>query len=372
MMLSLLHELNSPLFKKYDVDPKQFLEGVAPALENFHNTSGALENQLWRTHQMNLVGATETKDNQSAAAKADATVDGKDDSGEETKKETKDANGIDAAKSQGEGGPEKELLEFMTSSDFFSSKSKMSKNEAELVLNHNWSNEAQSDPDSLAGQLSRMTTKQLFQLHELSAKTTFLLQNHTGTYEFKEGSCNIDNVALLSARACREVEHKDAIDEANSFKHFEPIDFSIDASDMKDDERVAAQFEVLYSLTQSFFKKKRPNELKMDINDATNLVRASNGADAESEANEKKDEKGSTISSSSTSSSSSASPSSKSKSSSSGDDGDDSVEKSLLTTTSVSVVTIEGFLNGGPEDEPGWRMVMTRPAHEFPDIRASM
>ena len=32
MMLSLFHDLQNPLFKKYKFDPTQFLEGVVPAL----------------------------------------------------------------------------------------------------------------------------------------------------------------------------------------------------------------------------------------------------------------------------------------------------------------------------------------------------
>jgi hypothetical protein len=45
-LLSLVHDLQNPLFKRYKFSAKAFLEGVAPALESFHNASAALENKF--------------------------------------------------------------------------------------------------------------------------------------------------------------------------------------------------------------------------------------------------------------------------------------------------------------------------------------
>ena len=46
VMLSLFNDMRNPLFKAHDFEPKRFLEGVAPALENFHDVLGLLENEL--------------------------------------------------------------------------------------------------------------------------------------------------------------------------------------------------------------------------------------------------------------------------------------------------------------------------------------
>jgi len=214
---------------------------------------------------------------------------------------------------------------------------------AMAVLKHEWANEAEKDPDSLAAQLSRMVTKELFHTHEMNAKTAFLLQNHIRNITFLEGSCSVNNVALLSARACLFLEKEDSssadqpTDEDGkqaSGPRYEAIDYEPDDEDSKFKTAVAAQVEVLYDVTQEFIVEKSSSTNERD-----------GKSEEESFADQSKDD---------SSSSSSQSPETESK-----------------QTTIVSVATFEGWLKGGPDNELRWKLALHRPAFEFPGIEQS-
>eukprot|EP00536_Pseudo-nitzschia_multiseries_P011400 jgi/Psemu1/243782/estExt_Genewise1.C_3850021 len=275
VMLSLFHELQNPLFKKSNFDPNEFLENVVPALENFHNVSSALENELHDVIQKSRDERVNEQSNETA--------------------ETLDESLIDLGA------------------------------DAEAILDYEWINVAREHPDSLAGQLSRMVTSDLFQINQLSSKTAFLLQNQSRNILFREGSCRVHNVALLSARAClfqeKEVpaseDKNDDENAANNF--FEVMDYNY--GDDYDDSGTAigAQLEILYDVTQEFAvgesKSVNANELQ---------------------------EKSS---------------------------GNQSGSEEYTQTTIVSVATLEGWLHGGPDGgELRWKMAAYRPPYEFPGI----
>jgi len=292
MMLSLFNDLQNPLFKKYEFDATQFLEGVGPALENYHNLSGALENELHDIY----------------AKKREDADDNNEESGEEndaTKIETKglskeERDAIDATISmiQKHLSPDQKI--------------------ASAVLEHDWTEEAKKDPESMAGQLSHMLTQELFGHFQLSAKTAFLLHSRSGQLRFDEDSCTVNNVALLSARAfrCKERTLEEESDEdeesESSSSRYEILDDDAEGDQQESD--VAAQLEVLYDVTSHF------------------------SVDGDKEA--------------------------------SGDNesqkGDEPTE---MDTTVVSVAVLEGFLNGGPEGGLRWKLALHRPAFEFPGMQ---
>jgi len=287
IMLSLFHDLQNPLFKQTKFDVGEFLEGVGPALENFHNISGALENQL-----QTIISEDDKIDEE---GKNTPEEDSK--SEKEAVDETMSALGmptLGALFPQGAG-------------------SGVSK-----ILKHDWMDDAKADPDSLAGQLSRMVSKELFQIHQVSSKTQFLLQNHARNVKFQEGSCLVNNVALLSARAflCREKEAEVGV-EAPGPTQYET--FELDAEDGGSEEKgvgVAAQMEVLYDVTQEFTVEKARTSIEAE-----------------------------------------------------GDETAEDVGTETLQTTIVSVATLEGWLQRGPEGELRWRLALYRPAFEFPGIQ---
>ncbi|VEU40651.1 unnamed protein product [Pseudo-nitzschia multistriata] len=306
VMLSLFHELQNPLFAKNNFDANQFLEGVSPALENFHNVSAALENELHAVSRKSQEKKTDGEE-ENAKEKGETSENISTEVGAVTKEEK------DYLLS---------ALQITTESD--DSQSKQQRKNAEAILDYEWMNEARDRPDSLAGQLSRMVTKELFQINQLSSKTAFLLQNQSRNVLFREGSCQVDNVALLSARAClfkeKEIPGSSDEDNDNKPKEYEIIDYNFGDEYVEAGTAVGAQVEVLYDVTQEFAIGKSGDKRKDDI-------------------------------------------SSESKAS------DQSENEDYTSTTIVSVATLEGWLRGGPEGgELRWKLASYRPPYEFPGI----
>eukprot|EP00980_Cylindrotheca_fusiformis_P029797 scaffold23867_cov259-Cylindrotheca_fusiformis.AAC.1 len=201
---------------------------------------------------------------------------------------------------------------------------------ASAILSHDWTKEAKENPDSMAGQLSNMLTKELFDHYQLGAKTTFLLANPSRRLKFREGSCTVNNVALLSARAFRCVEkskNKEASSDdegtATTSSAYEIIEYESEegGDQQKLATGVAAQMEVLYDVTSQFdVFESSPSSLK---------------------GNERSVDSG----------------------------NNDEVDVKDMETTVVSVAVLEGFLNGGPEGELRWRIALHRPAFEFPGMQ---
>ena len=298
MMLSLFHDLQNPLFQRCQFDAKEFLDGVGPALENFHNTSGGLENELRRIQEEALAGEN---------------VSGK----EETEKD-------DSSNSSTSKEVEEALSAFgvVQGNAFFSKET--SDKSVSSVMNHEWMEEAKKKPESLAGQLSQMLTTELFQIHQISAKTAYLLQNNSrNNIQFQEGSCTVNNVALLSARCflCAEKDDDEAFDDGRSRRKFETVDFEIADEEMESKRAgVAAQLEVLYDVTQEFIAEK--SNMDEGQSDDHEQLAATKSNDTE-----------------------------------------------VVQTTIVSVATLEGWLKGGPNGELRWRLALHRPAFEFPGIQ---
>jgi hypothetical protein len=318
MMLSLFYDLNCPLFKQTNFNASEFLEGVRPALENFHNVGGALENHL----QTILKEAAAKTNNETDDENVKKSREGS------ANDDTVEA-GISSLSDTVSRGKEKETL--MLTMQMFGIKDGGKR--AAAILDHEWAAEAEKDPDSLPAQLSRMVTKELFQMSELNAKTAFLLQDNIQSITFQEGSCKVNNVALLSARAVafRKVDFSSESVETTTRPHsFEAIDYDIGEGDADSKASIAAQLEVLYDVTQRF-----------KINKSAMMSLKSSNQD-----DDRKDKE--TISS-----------------------NDDNSDFELRQTTIVSVATLEGWLKGGPDNQLRWKLALHRPAFEFPGIEHS-
>jgi hypothetical protein len=340
IMLSLFNDLQSPLFRRTQFNALEFLEGVGPALARFHNVSGALENQLRtiRDQAGSAFGSVGSPSLPSSGSDADveetapatttttivATAPLSSKSVEETKNVI---DGDDSGNKRNNVVTRKEkdamLAAFRTthSTDMFISKNEG--RQAVAVLNTNWSAESKSNPHSFAGQFSKMVTNELFHMQEISAKTSCLLQDPSSTVSFKEESCTVNNVALLSARAKMFIEKEkpprqndlnsmaaamSAFSPSQSSKSYAEVDYDPDDKETYENASIAAQLEVLYDVSQEFTLQRK--------------------------------------------SATSSSPSSTTE-----------------QTTFVGVATIQGWLKGGPDDgELRWRLALRRPAYEFPGI----
>jgi hypothetical protein len=326
-MLSLFHDLQNPLFKKTRFDALQFLEGVRPALENFHHIGGALENQL----QMIMKNAgSKGGTDQDALTPPSGGGSALSDNG-----------GAHADASMNTPGTERDSI--LSAVRLFGTEDQTK--QAVAILDHDWSKEAEKDPDSEAGRLSRMVTKELFHMHEMNAKTAFLLQNHIQTITFQEGSCQVKNVALLSARAFaftkKEKKNVGKAGFAEGGTEYEMVGYDFKDEESYSKASIAAQLEVLYDVTQEFVVEKPAV--------AASPLASSLGKMAEKAKDDASD-----------SSTADAKPLS------------ESIKKTeSLKTTIVSVATLEGWLKGGPDNELRWKLALHRPAFEFPGIEHS-
>jgi hypothetical protein len=152
---TLFHNLQNPLLKEHKFDAKEFVIAVGPALENFHDTLSCLRNQL-----------PDSRD------KIDEQL-------EETLKQS-----------------DEELLASLSQDNIVTSL---------LGVNH-WSQQAEEDSDSLAGRLSKMTTDACLDAFYYTSKLD--VQNRatldgasSGPNKYVPGSCKVNEVALLNARA---------------------------------------------------------------------------------------------------------------------------------------------------------------------------
>jgi hypothetical protein len=120
-------------------DSLQFLEGVGPALENFHNIGGALENQLQMI--MKNEGKKGETDQDVLIPKSDR--DGA----------SSNNGGADALMNT----PGTQQDSILLAVNLFVTEDQTK--QAVVILDHDWSKEVEKDPDSEAEQLSRIVTK---------------------------------------------------------------------------------------------------------------------------------------------------------------------------------------------------------------------
>ena len=355
IMLSLFHDLQNPLFKKHKFDPLDFVEGLAPALENFHNVSGALGNQLYEINHKALVALSKkTDDGDDDEKKLKQIDDNDDDSSNDNYDDDNNNDNNDWLLGDITKDEKESLLSVLRSyngSNDNNVDSEKQQQNAEAVLNYEWMKEAESNPESVAASLSRMVTKELFQINQLTSKTAFLLQSQSLKNDImvREGSCEVNNVAILSARACLFKEKKRSTSEDNNnesnnegfAREYEAVDFNYDDDEIDSkNTAVAAQIEVLYDVTQEFVVAKSsssssPSDSKEDETEEDTKISENDSPISTAEYTSLLDTKG-----------------------------------EPRQTTIVGVATLEGWLKNGPDDdgELRWRLASYRPPYEFPGI----
>lgn len=152
LTLALFYDLQDPLFQKYKFDASDFLEGVKPSLKKHHDIVGQLRNEF---------PAITSQE-------------------ERTEKLLQRMQQI-VSRSMQRGGS--------------SSDSEDGDDASAAAADNAWVEQAQKDPDSLAGQLNKMVTPKLLDTLFYTSE----IESLTVNYEIS--STTISNVALLSARA---------------------------------------------------------------------------------------------------------------------------------------------------------------------------
>ena len=211
---SLFHNLQNPLFRKYGFDAKLFVDTVGPALVNFHDTLGCLRNEL-----PDIVKQEE----------------------EEKKKK--------------EGDRDSQKAEEASSLDEGNNTSTLNVLGIEPTLGVNrWRDQANRDGDGLAGRLSKMTDDFCMEALYFRSKLEILTRAalvETSPDDYVPGSCKVNDVALLNARAMR--LDKEGHEAVNEFSEFEASEE--EESKETDNSNVVAQIDVLYEVTHEFVRE---------------------------------------------------------------------------------------------------------------------
>jgi len=231
MILALYNDLHSPVLQKYGFDTGEFLEGVKPALEQFHNIHCNLMNSM---HE------------ESAKIDEDDTEPTEEEelSFENLKKDRQNAV---LAAMVGLTHDNKLLRRFLK------------------VQKNNWNKVAEDDPDSIAGQLKRMVTSEFFSELQRTAQMKQIIEeslNNVVTYDNE--SAEVSNLALLSARTMV-IDFNDSHKQEIDVERLKDEELSVADQDVDDRQRelgqkiggiwdnlpVAAQVEVLYEIKKT-------------------------------------------------------------------------------------------------------------------------
>lgn len=157
MILALYNDLNSPVLQKYGFDTAEFLQGVKPALKEFHNVHCSLINSMYeeslKTNVEIIDGATKPSE-------------------EDVKKDRQAA-----------------LMAAMVG---------LSQDPSLLRRFSDWNHVAGEDTDSLAARLKTMVTSEFFAEMQRNAQTRVIIEeslNKTAMYE--EDTAEVSNVSLF-------------------------------------------------------------------------------------------------------------------------------------------------------------------------------
>jgi hypothetical protein len=157
MILSLYNDLNSPVLQKYGFDTVDFLEGVKPALREFHNVHCSLINLMY---EESLKTNSETDDGATKPSE------------EDVKKDRQAA-----------------LMAAMVG---------LSQDPTLLRRFSDWNQVAGEDTDSMAARLKAMVTAEFFGEMQRNAQTRLIIEeslNKTAMYE--EETAEVSNVSLF-------------------------------------------------------------------------------------------------------------------------------------------------------------------------------
>lgn len=316
LTMALFYDLQDPLFQKYDFDASDFLAGVQPALTNFHDTLGQLQNEF-------------------------PEVTSKE---ERTEKLLQRMHQI--------------VANSMTSQS----------NDGLALENNPWVKKAKEEPDSPAGRLSAMVVPKVLDSLYLTTETAAMLA------KYKPGSAKVSNVALLSARvmeveADKDGDHMDdeahttndnaaqARDEQESNKNAEKHD------EKKEEEEEITKMENNKESTSGRKHEGTDGDARAEQESTTNVSSSQSDADTTPvaaqievlyEMNQTIEVKPEAV-----------------KEVTEEISGQAPVEKPPTTNEEVQiwVGTFEGWLNGGPDGALRWKITRLRlPDSEFPGL----
>lgn len=321
---ALQHDLENPRLRPLDM--AEFLEGVKPALTNFHDVMGNMGNQ-------EMEDAESKRSNQTTASTSTSTS-------------TSSTEAITDEQQQQPPTLQDPILDF-----------------TKLELGK-WNNQATADPDSLPAQLRGMVTPEYFALLEFAALSSASMLST----KYQDGSSRVQHVALLSARTWEYTEPESETEENNdkledSKKESDNANSSTDANTISDNAtdpdattitnpsgkpitRIAAQLEVVYEHTETFtpirLLSSTPNiaatAASSDADPNTAIVESPAAAAAAAKGEDSPKEQ-------------------------------EDAEEEMVTKTSTLVGVFEGWLQGDPSGNEGlrWRLCVSRPAWEFYD-----
>lgn len=230
--LALFQELENPVLKRYGFKADEFLEGVKPALEQFHDIEQTIDNKLIQIS--NKVGVEDELVQQSVPA----------------------TNNVDDV-THGLSDEERQVLtQFVDQEASYLSMlttkvkpqdggSPIDQNPSQLrqILHWDWQ-------DSLVDQLRQMLSPDFFKWLQKAKTIDCMYRKLRGvdvTYE--QESCVVENVSLVSAR----VMITEPENQAHEVDYDNIADDELKVKDIHDDPRlsVAARIEVLYNMQRT-------------------------------------------------------------------------------------------------------------------------
>lgn len=234
LIYSLFHNLYGPeaALAEGGFDARAFLRAVGPALENFHDAHGRLQNELR--------AAAKADGGSSQEAERARLLERLQQSDEELLRRHRHRRGDGRDKGKGDNGDKDD-------DDDAPAPDEVPVDATEVFLGANeWRRQATEDPNGLAADLSRMTTPTCFdaayyamKLSEAFFSTNLLFVD-----------CAVKEVALLRARAMVLLpEEPDTVGEYDEFRASERVGRPDD---------VAAQMDVLYELVTTH--RARPDD----------------------------------------------------------------------------------------------------------------
>mmetsp|Transcript_8984 Transcript_8984/g.14983 ORF Transcript_8984/g.14983 Transcript_8984/m.14983 type:complete len:423 (+) Transcript_8984:132-1400(+) len=284
LVLGLFSELHDPILQKYGFKAEEFLEGVKPALEQFHNIEKSLDNKMFEL--LTKAQGEQASQEEEAVAKLNSDILQRDNAkpvsdGEQVEEETV-AKIIDEAQADknivAKMSNEKETVAKMTEeeeksaeevqsdSEVFSEEelgmmAEVAEREAAFLavvmketpktLTPFWNSLLKWDwKDSLVNQLEPMVSADFFKSLQKDKTIGCMLHKIKGVdLTYLEDSSTVENVALLSAR----VMVMDREDQDAAEADFDTLSDDELNTREEDESRlpVAAQIEVLYDIQHS-------------------------------------------------------------------------------------------------------------------------
>lgn len=241
MTFSLFWNLQNPLWKRgsgASFDAQEFTTAAGPALTNFHDILNSFQNQMRKEYE------EFQKQHQEEEATATAAQDS-------TDNETSDNSAQERQETIASLPPMVDLA--------FLGKLLRQSDISFLKQPHAWRQQADDDADSLAGRLSRMTTPECLDAFCASSKLGLTVTDHV---MYQEGSTQVGQVAILSARAMEiplpgQIDDKEPDYRHEEFKATEQANLKMG---------VAAQIDVLFEITNRFLEEV-PDVGRMKIED---------------------------------------------------------------------------------------------------------